>query len=95
MTPSEKELRWIRYLLILISLPVLALILRTLRDIFIPLVIAIFLSFLFAPLIDRLKRKRVPIIVVIMIIVAALIIFFMILSSLLYSAGSSDRLRTA
>jgi len=89
MTPSEKELRWIRYLLILISLPVLALILRTLRDIFIPLVIAIFLSFLFAPLIDRLKRKRVPIIVVIMIIVAALIIFFMILSSLLYSAGNS------
>jgi len=89
MTATDKELRWIRYLLILIALPVLAMILRTLAGIFIPLVLAIFLSFLFAPLIDLLKRKRVHIIGVILIILLILILVFMLLSSLLFSAGTS------
>ena len=89
MTPSEKELRWIRYLLILIALPVMAMILRTLREIFVPLVIAIFLSFLFAPLIDRLKKKRIHIILVLLIILTLMGMFFVVISSLLYSAGNS------
>ncbi|HAN40433.1 MAG TPA: AI-2E family transporter [Candidatus Cloacimonas sp.] len=89
MTTSERELRWIRYLLIVIALPVAALILKTLQGIFIPLVIAIFLSFLFAPLINKLKEKKVPIIVIIAIIMLVLFISFLIISSLLYSAAES------
>ncbi len=89
MNASEIELRRIRYLLILISLPIAALILKTLSGIFIPLVIAIFFSFLFAPLINKLKKKNLPMIVVIFVIMAVLLLSFVILSSLLYSAGES------
>ncbi len=89
MTTSERELRWIRYLLILIALPVAAIILKTLQGIFIPLVIAIFLSFLFAPLINKLKEKKVPIIVIIIVIMLVLLISFIIISSVLYSAAES------
>lgn len=89
MKAAEQELRVIRYLLIIIALPIVAIILKSLRELFIPLVIAIFLSFLFAPLIDWLKRKKVPIAVVILIVITVLILFFIMLSSLLYSAGNS------
>lgn len=89
MDATEKELRWIRYLLIVISLPIVALILKTLKELFIPLVIAIFFSFLFAPMVERLKKKKVPIILVILIIVAVLLLFFVLLSSIFYSAIES------
>lgn len=89
MTGSELELRRIRYLLILISLPIAAVILRTLQGIFVPLVIAIFLSFLFAPLINKLRQKKVPIVFVIFIILMVLLISFVVISSVLYAATES------
>lgn len=55
------ELRWIRVLLTVIAIPILVLILRTLKSIFIPLVFALFLSFVFAPLNQFLRKKGLPV----------------------------------
>ena len=58
------ELRWIRVLLTVIAIPILVLILRTLKSIFIPLLFAVFLSFVFAPLNHFLRKKSIPVWVV-------------------------------
>jgi predicted PurR-regulated permease PerM len=79
MNEHARELRWIRILLTIIALPVLVLILKTLKAVFIPLVFAIFLSFVFAPLTGFLHRKKVHM---------ALILVTMLIIILLFSIGT-------
>ncbi|MFO7659956.1 MAG: AI-2E family transporter [Candidatus Cloacimonadaceae bacterium] len=81
MDDYAKELRWIRILLLIIALPVLVLILKTLKAIFIPLVFAIFLSFVFTPLTGYLRRKKVHIYVIMltMVVIILLVSFGIIL----------------
>ncbi len=89
MDEHTKELRWIRILLIIIALPVLVLILKTLKSIFIPLVFAIFLSFVFAPLTGYLRRKKVHIYVIMltMVVIILLVSFGIVL---LMSAATNN-----
>jgi predicted PurR-regulated permease PerM len=86
---NTQELRWIRLLLIIIALPVIAVILKTLKAIFIPLIIAVFLAFIFSPLTAFLKRKRVPMVAILGIALIILGIVFFLAIMLVYAASSS------
>ncbi|HOA29582.1 MAG TPA: AI-2E family transporter [Candidatus Cloacimonadota bacterium] len=86
---SEKELRLIRILLTIIAIPVVVLIFRTLKSIFIPLVFAIFLSFVFAPLTSWMRRKKIHISLV-MITLLVIIIMLMLGSFLMLSAAANS-----
>lgn len=86
---QTKELRWIRMCLIIIAIPVIAVILKTLKAIFIPLIIAVFLAFMFSPLTAFLKRKKVPILVILAIALVIIAISFSLVIMLVYAASSS------
>jgi len=86
---TDLELRWIRILLTIIAIPILVLIFRTLKSIFIPLVFAIFLSFVFAPLNKYLRKKKVHI-SIIMALMLVIIIILMIASTLLISSAANS-----
>lgn len=89
MDYNTKELRWIRILLTIIAIPMIVLILKTLKAIFIPLVFAIFLSFVFAPLTGFLRRKNVHIIVIMLtMVVIILLVSFGVM--LLLSAATNN-----
>jgi predicted PurR-regulated permease PerM len=83
------ELRWIRILLILIALPVLVLILKTLQTIFIPLLFAVFVSFIFAPMRTWLGKKKFPTWAIIALMMLVILIFFGLVSGVLYIAINS------
>lgn len=89
MNATEKELKWIRILLIIIALPVVTVILKTQKTIFIPLIFAVFLSFLFAPITSYLTKHKIPMPVVFVIVLIILSVFFMAFSGLLYIASNS------
>ncbi|MCB5267915.1 MAG: AI-2E family transporter [Candidatus Cloacimonetes bacterium] len=89
MTCSEKELRLIRILLTIIAIPIVVLIFRTLKSIFIPLVFAVFLSFVFAPLNTFLRKKKVHISVV-MALMLIIIITLMILTFMLVTSAANS-----
>lgn len=89
MTDHKDSLRWTNILLTIIALPVMVIVLKTLRSIFIPLILAIFLSFLFAPITRWLSKKKVPMWVTLVLLLLIIIIFFAVLLGLLYSAGNS------
>lgn len=91
MSCSEKELRWIRILLTIIAIPIVVLIFRTLKSIFIPLVFAIFLSFVFTPLTSWLRQKKLHVSVV-MSIMMVIIIAMMIISSLVLTTAANSLL---
>jgi len=89
MAESQKELRWIRILLTIIAIPVVVVIFRTLKSIFIPLVFAVFLSFVFAPLIRFLRKKKLHISLV-MAIMIVIILLLMISSTMLLTAATNS-----
>jgi predicted PurR-regulated permease PerM len=67
----------VRFFIAVIGITVIAFVLRELSQIFIPFVIAYFLYFLFSPLNDYLRRKRVPlsIITVLDLLIVALFVW--------------------
>ncbi len=86
---SEKELRWIRILLTIIAIPVVVMIFRTLKSIFIPLIFAVFLSFVFSPLNRFLCKKKLHISVS-MAIMLIIIVLLMISSTMLLTAAANS-----
>lgn len=89
MADNTMELRWIRILLTIIAIPVVVIIFKTLKSIFIPLVFAVFLSFVFAPLNKFLRKKNVPIGLV-MAIMLVIIVLLMVASTMLLTAATSS-----
>lgn len=89
ITESQKELRLIRMLLVVVAVPVVVIILKTLKAIFIPLILAMFLAFIFAPLTEFLKRKHVPMWLILAITLIILAIFFGFVILILYAASNS------
>lgn len=89
LSSSEKELRWVRILLTIIAIPIVVLIFRTLKSIFIPLVFATFLSFVFAPLNGWLRKKKVHIGLVMGIMLVIIIVLMIASTMLLTSAANS------
>ncbi|MCB9196720.1 MAG: AI-2E family transporter [Flavobacteriales bacterium] len=57
---SNRQLRQIKRLLIMLSIPLAFFVLSLLKFIFIPLFAAIFVSVLFMPLIRKMKEKKIP-----------------------------------
>jgi predicted PurR-regulated permease PerM len=89
MVEANRELRWIRLLLTIIAIPVVVIILKTLKDIFIPLIFAIFLTFVFAPLTSYLKKRHVPLWLIILITLVIIAGVFYIVVMMLYAASNS------
>jgi predicted PurR-regulated permease PerM len=89
ISSEERELRWIRILLTIVAIPVVVLIFRTLKSIFIPLVFAIFLSFVFSPLIRYLRKRKVHISIT-MTLMLIIIILLMIASTMLLTAAANS-----
>ncbi len=89
MGETNTELKWIRILLTIIALPIIVVILKTLKDIFIPLIFAIFLTFVFAPLTSYLKKRHVPLVLIIIINLVIIAIAFSIIIMILYAASNS------
>jgi len=88
MLDTIKELRMIRLLLTVMALPVVFIILRTMKTVFIPLIFAIFLSFLFAPLIQLLTKRRVPMFAILILLLLIILLFFSFVSWLFYTAAN-------
>jgi predicted PurR-regulated permease PerM len=59
-----------RFAAIIISIVAVVFILRTLQGIFVPLILAIFLSYLFAPVVEFLARYRIPRVATLFILLA-------------------------
>lgn len=91
MNASDKELRLIRILLTIIAVPMVVMIFRTLKSIFIPLMLATFLSFVFAPLNAWLRKKKVHISLV-MIIMLIIISLLMVASFMTLTAAAGSLL---
>lgn len=91
MADHSIELRWIRILLTIIAIPIVVLIFKTLKSIFIPLVFAVFLSFVFAPLNRFLRKKKVHISLV-MAIMLVIIMLLMISSTMLLTTAANSLL---
>ncbi|MDY0152074.1 MAG: AI-2E family transporter [Candidatus Cloacimonas sp.] len=89
MIEANKELRWIRILLIIITLPVVVIILKALKMIFIPLIFAIFLSFVFAPLTAFLKKRHIPLWLILLITLVIIACFFSLIVLIVYAASNS------
>mgnify|MGYP000871455098 FL=1 len=89
MVEATKELRWIRILLTIIAIPIIVIILKTLKDIFIPLIFAIFLTFLFAPLTSYLKKRHIPLWLIILITLCIIAGMFALVVLVLYAASNS------
>ncbi|MDD2228519.1 MAG: AI-2E family transporter [Candidatus Cloacimonetes bacterium] len=89
MIEASKELRWIRILLTIIALPIVVIILKTLKDIFIPLIFAIFLTFVFAPLTAYLKKRHVPLWLIILLTLVILAASFSIIVFIVYAASNN------
>ncbi len=83
------EQRSIRILLTIIALPILVLMLKTLQSIFIPLIFAIFLSFLFAPLITVMRKKKIPTAITIVTMLIIIIVFFALAGGIVYAATNT------
>ena len=80
MTQKVQLDNTVKFFIITIGLVVISIVLRELSHIFIPLVIAIFLYFVFAPLNEWLSKKKIPMFLITLIDLA--IVFF-----LLYGVG--------
>lgn len=89
MSEYTKELKLIRNLLIILVIPIVAIVLKTLKAIFIPLILAVFIAFIFAPLTSYLKRKKIPMWLILTITLVIIAITFWLVSMILYAATYS------
>ena len=79
------DLKWINIALTIIISILVIYILKELKAIFIPLIFALFLTFLFAPINRFLQRKKVPMSIIIIILVTIIFVSFSITGSLVYA----------
>jgi AI-2 transport protein TqsA len=78
---EQKRQQYLKSISILLALVIAVFFLRELRSIFIPLVLAVFMAFLFSPLIRFLSNKRVPNSVIILLL-------FIIVGGMLFLLGT-------
>ncbi len=83
------ELKWVRILLIALFLPVAIFILKELEMIFIPLIFAIFISFIFEPMLSWLCKHKFPFWLNMLLMLMVILIVFACLALVIYTAGNS------
>lgn len=86
---SVIELRWIRILLTILVVPVVVIILKAMGSIFIPLIFAVFTSFIFAPMRAWLAKRNVPMGVILLIMILIILIAFALIGGVVYAAVNS------
>lgn len=86
---SVSELRWIRILLTIIAIPVVVVMLKTMASIFIPLIFAVFISFIFAPLRAWLAKRKVPLGAILLIMILMILLGFALIGGVVYAAVNS------
>ena len=64
----------LKFMAILVTAIALVFILKTLKGIFIPLVLAVFLTYLFAPVVELLVKLKIPRVLSLFILLAVLIV---------------------
>ncbi len=84
-----EDIKWIKLLLSVIALTIIVVVLRELKAIFLPLVFAIFLSFIFAPINNALTKRHIPKFVTIIILLMLILIFFGVVAGILYISVNS------
>jgi predicted PurR-regulated permease PerM len=70
MAQEQTWQKIVQFMAILIVAVIIVFVLKTLKDIFIPIVLAVFLSYLFAPITERLAKIKIPRLVSLFIILA-------------------------
>jgi len=83
------DLKWIRIILIIIAVPIIVIVLKELKTVFIPLIFAGFLSFLFSPMLKALSKRKVPVFVSIILVFFILLLFIALLSGVIYASYTS------
>ena len=68
MPQEETWQKILQFMAILVIAVILVFVLKTLKNIFIPIVLAVFLSYLFAPITERLARIKIPRLVSLLVI---------------------------
>ncbi|MDD3050418.1 MAG: AI-2E family transporter, partial [Candidatus Cloacimonetes bacterium] len=84
-----QDFKWLKIGLSIIIMAVVVYVLKTLKAIFIPLVFALFLTFMFAPLNRFLVNKKIPQPLVLIILVVIIFISFTLIGSLVYMGVAS------
>ena len=77
-----------KFFISVIGIAVIALILKELSNIFIPLIVAYFLFFVFSPINHFFKKKKVPLILVTLLDLALILFTFWLISAFLIEAFS-------
>ncbi|MBN2781112.1 MAG: AI-2E family transporter [Candidatus Marinimicrobia bacterium] len=86
---NEKIRRHLRHLVILIAACISVYFLRELRNIFIPLILAVFFAFMFSPMISFLTKKRVPNFVIILLLLVIVSVVLFLIGTLVFASISS------
>jgi predicted PurR-regulated permease PerM len=86
-----KDLKTTNTLLLILVVPLVFYILKTLSFIFVPLIFAMFIALMFLPLMRWLRRKRVPKIVSIGIVMLIIFLVFRVSASLISISGNEIR----
>ena len=86
---QSKVNRYLRNLLILVVAVITIFFLKELRNIFIPLFLAIFFAFLFGPIVSFLTQKKVPnfVIMILLLIIVTVVLF--LLGTIIFASVSS------
>lgn len=84
-----KDSNWIRDCLIFISLALMVICLKTLKEIFIPLFFAVFFTFLIAPIARFLRDRKIPNAITIILITVILLAMIGLIILMLYAGFNS------
>lgn len=85
----RKDIRWIRILLTIIVVVIFILVLKNLKNIFIPLIFSLFLSFMFSPLHRFLRKRKIPRYPAIVIVILSMFVVFSSVGALMYTGVKS------
>lgn len=86
---STADIKWLKVLLTIIATVVVVYVLRELKAIFLPLVFAIFLSFIFYPLNKFLYSHKIPKLLVIILMMVIIMAVFALLGLIIYASVNS------
>lgn len=83
------DVKWMKVILTMIGTIIAVIVIRELKTIFLPLVFAIFLSFVFAPLNDFLSKHKIPKFIVIILMMIIIFGLLTLVGLIIYTAINS------
>lgn len=86
---QTKMNRPLRYLVIMVAFIITVFFLKELRNIFIPLFLAVFFAFLFGPMVSFLSRKKVPNFVIMILVLVIVSVALFLVGTVVYASVTS------